>query len=104
MNTTVLQFPRVRPRRKSAKNGRGDPAVTSSELIRLVDDLRADLRSIENAIKAVEYLAAAEFGEDVLRKGKRSRSKPKTGLIALRISPPRRFEVPAAEPEQASGS
>jgi len=105
MNRTVLQFPRVRPRRKLARKGRGNAAVTSNELIKIVDNLRADLRSIENAIMAVECLAAAELGEDVSRKrGNRSGSKRKIGLIALRYSPPRRFDVPAAEAEQASGS
>jgi hypothetical protein len=104
MNTTVLQVPRVRPRRKLAKKARRNAAVTSTELMKIVDDLRADLRSIENAIMAVECLAAIELGEDVSRKrGNRSGSQRKTGLIALRHSPPRRFDVLAAEAEQASG-
>jgi hypothetical protein len=66
--------------------------------MKIVDDLRADLRSIENAIMAVECLAAIELGEDVSRKrGNRSPCviRPRGDLTCWR---PRRSKLPAVEP------
>jgi hypothetical protein len=66
MNRTVFEFPRARSRRKQAKQGRLSARATSAEILKVVADLRADLRSIKNAIRAVEYLASVELKDEGL--------------------------------------
>jgi hypothetical protein len=104
MKSIVLKFPRARFRRKRSKQRRLHAEATSIELVKIVDNLRSDLRSIDNAIRAIEYLAAVELGEDIShRRDNRPRSKGKIGLIALSQMPPRQTDFRPAEPEQASG-
>ena len=105
MKRTVFQFPRARSGKKLATQERLAADATSIELLKMVDELRSDLRSIENAIMAVEYLAAMEFGENAvgiaksrLRKGaKASKSSAEMRLIALRPSRPRQVEAPTPD-------
>jgi len=100
MKRTVFEFPRARSRRRRVQERRLTAGATSIELLKMVDDLRSDLRSIENAIMAVECLAAAEFGEDALRARKPAfpkrastpPSKSKIRPIGVRYSPQRQFE------------
>ena len=109
MKRTVYQFPRARSGKKLATQRRLAAGATSIELLKMVEELRSDLRSIENAIMAVEYLAELEFGHDAvriarsrLRKGaKGAEGRAERPLIAPRPSRPRQMEP--VTPDLSSG-
>ena len=95
MKPAVLEFQRNRVKRQPSD-------AASNDILNTILELRSTLRSIKKAITAVERLAIAQYGEDVMeprksvaQKKRTAPARPKLQLVRFPYSAPQTDDASA---------